>query len=353
MRPRSNQAPDFTHIQGTLMRNLLSSTAAILLTAYYPAAAPAQTEQQPAQNQQPAQAQQPLAPAGGNAAASQQGQQGANGAAAETQQQVAQQCLENLTAFAQRMDQDQFWLSGWGTAWGYGSGTATTGVPPAGVADPAATGATAPAPGVGGPMGADPWAAAGGPLYGVQSPRNQIEVLYGAAYVLAQQGKQDGCEYVLAELTNTYEQYTARLQEAGIDPAEVTSWRQEKIALAQPVQEVQGMSRFTIDDVTGTDVRNLQDEHLGSVSDVILDPKTGAITYAIVARGGFLGIGREHVAVPWNQFRATPGLNTLVLNVAEEAMQNAPTVDPDSFADPTTVTRQNEQVDQYWGQQGG
>lgn len=246
------------------------------------------------------------------------------------------------------MDQDQFWVSGWGTAWGYGSGTAATGVPPAGTAAPVSQ---APTPAI--TRRVDPWEAAGGPLYGVQSPRNQIEVLYGAANVLAQQGKQDGCEYVLAELTNTYEQYAARLQEAGIDPTEVTSWRQEQIALAEPVERVQGIARFTIDDVTGTDVRNLQDERLGSISDVILDPNTGAITYAIVAQGGFLGIGRDHVAVPWNHFRATPGLNTLVLNVTEEAMENAPKVDPDRFGDPTTITQQNQQVDQYWGQQGG
>ena len=307
------------------MRTILNSSTALLFTvaALYPTAGAAQTEQ-PAQ--------------GGG-------------------QQVATQCLENLDAFAQRMNEDQFWVSGWGTAWGYGTGTAATGID----APVAAPGATAAAPAgtaaIGAPAtttmaGVDPWASAG-PAFGAQSPRNQIEVLYGAAYVLAQQGKQDGCEYVLAELTNTYDQYIARLQEAGVNPADVTTWRQEQIVAAQPVDQIQGVSRFTIDDVTGTDVRNLQDEHLGSVSDVILDPSTGQIAYAIVARGGFLGIGRDHVAVPWSQFRATPGLNTLVLDVPEQAMENAPTVDPNNFGDPNTVTQQNQQVEDYWGQQGG
>jgi sporulation protein YlmC with PRC-barrel domain len=313
------------NIPEILMKVLLSSTSTLLLCLAAPyQAAMAQAAQQ----------------------------QTATPAVTGEQTQAAQQCLGDLSAFAQRMDQDQFWVSGWGTAWGYGAGTAATGVP-AGAVDPAATERAMAAPGSAPMAGIDPWAGAGGPFFGAQSPRNQIEVLYGAAYVLAQQGKQEGCEYVLAELTNTYDQYTAQLQQAGIDPADVTNWRQEQIALAQPVEQVQGFARFTIDDITGTDVRNLQDERLGSVSDVVLDPSTGAITYAIVARGGFLGIGQEHVAVPWNQFRATPGLNTLVLDVTQNSIENAPIVDPDSFGDPTTVTQQNQQVDQYWGQQGG
>ena len=335
-----------------MLRNYHSSTALVLgIALICPAGAAAQTE--PAQTiqpepQQPAQARQPAQQSGSGAGVDQ-----SIGSAGQGQQQVAERCMQDLNAFAQRMGEDQFWVSGWGTAWGYGTGAAATGMAPAGTAAPAATAPGTAAPGAAGPVGADPWAAAGGPLYGAQSPRNQIEVLYGAAYVLAQQGKQEGCQYVLAELTNTYDQYTMRLQEAGIDPSQVTNWRQEQIAVAQPIQQVQGISRFTVDDVTGTDVRNLQDEHLGSVSDVILDPSSGAITYAIVARGGFLGIGRDHVAVPWNAFRATPGLNTLVLNVPEDAMENAPTVDPDSFGDPTTVTQQDQEVDQYWRQQGG
>jgi len=246
------------------------------------------------------------------------------------------------------MNQEQFWVTGWGDRWAYGTGVAGTVTAPA-----AGPGGAAGTTGAMGATVGGPWGAAGGTQSGVLSPRNQIRELFGAAQVLAYQGKEEGCQYVLAELTTTYDQFTSQLREAGVDPAEVTSWRQEQIALARPVTEVQGMTRFTVDDITGTDVRNLQDENLGSISDVLVDPNSGQISYAIVARGGFLGIGEDHVAVPWNQFRATPGLNTLVLDMSEEALESAPTVDPDTFADPATVTEQDQQVDQYWSQVRG
>ena len=202
-------------------------------------------------------------------------------------------------------------------------------------------------------MGSDPWAAAGGSRYGVNSPRNQIEILFGAAHVLAQQGKHEGCDYLLSELTSIYQEYTRQLQEAGFDPVQVTGWRQEQILIAKPISELQNVSRFTVDDITGTDVRNLQDEHLGSVSDIVFDYGSGEVSYAIVARGGFLGIGRDYVAIPWGHIRATPGLHTLVLDVTETAMDNAPTVDPDTFGDFATMAQQNEQVDRYWERQAG
>lgn len=112
-----------------------------------------------------------------------------------------------------------------------------------------------------------------------------------------------------------------------------------------------GVGRLNLDDLTGTDVRNLADESLGSVSDIIVDPVTGQIAYAVVARGGFLGIGEDYVAVPWQQFRATPGLNTLVLNVTENAFAEAPTVDPDAFGDAGQLQQQNQLINDYWGQQ--
>lgn len=255
--------------------------------------------------------------------------------------QVAERCLQDIDSFAQEMRGDEFWLTGWGTRWGYGAGPAPA-QPPAAAADAPPADATAEPPAAG------PWGTAGMGVSGVHSPRYQIETLYSAAYVLAHKGEEDGCQYVLSELQATYSDYIARLQEAGVEPGAVTDWRQEQIALAEPVTEVAGTQRMTVDELTGTDVRNPQDERLGSVSDVLLDPETGQISYLIVARGGFLGIGEESVAVPWERFRATPGVNTLVLDVPESDFENAPAVDLDTFGDPERRVEQNEQIDQYW-----
>ncbi|RUT28084.1 PRC-barrel domain containing protein [Arsenicitalea aurantiaca] len=172
--------------------------------------------------------------------------------------------------------------------------------------------------------------------------------LWGQFCTPIHRGDEEGCAYIVGILDQTYQDYAARLDEAGVEPANVTNWRQEQLALAQPVGESEELQRLNVDNITGTDVRNLQDENLGSVSDIVIDPRTGQVTYAVVARGGFLGFGEEHVAVPWNQFRATPGLNTLVLDVTTETLEQAPAVDPNTFGDPASFAQQDEQIGQFW-----
>lgn len=256
-------------------------------------------------------------------------QQAQSGQPATTQQQATQDvatasgtCQTALTDFANELGRDQFWVTGWGNRWGNGQVT------------PADT-----------TMSTAPWAGASTNL---RSPRAQIRELYGAAQVLAYQGNSEGCQYLLDVLSTTYQSYTARLNDAGIDPENVSGWRQEQLALAQPVTDLSQMGRLNADDITGTDVRNLQDENLGSVSDLVLDPATGELTYVVVARGGFLGFGEDYVAVPWERFSATPGLNTLVLDMDAATLQNAPAIDPDTFGDPDTYAQQDQQIDEFW-----
>lgn len=237
------------------------------------------------------------------------------------------QCYDELGAFSQRMNEEGFWVTGWGNRY------AQPGTPVAPVAT-AEERAIAPWAGI----GAD-----------VASPRAQIRELYSAAQVLAYQGDIEGCQYLLSVLENTYQDYTAQLTEAGVEPDAISGWRQERIALAEPITEVERQGRVNFDDLAGTDVRNANDESLGSVSDLVLDPGSGQISHAMVARGGFLGIGEDYVAVPWERFYATPGLNTLVLNIDQDAFDEAPTVDPQAFADPGQLDQQNQQINDYWG----
>jgi sporulation protein YlmC with PRC-barrel domain len=270
-------------------------------------------------------------------------QQTQRSTAPANQQQVAEQCMQDLRSFSQRIEEDPMWVTGWGSRWGYGVGSPARTDPATGIA---ATGAP---PADAGAM-TSPWGAAGNTFHGAQSPRAQIETLYRAAHVLAARGDQEGCQYVLSELETVYDDYTSRLERAGVEAGEVTTWRQERMLAAQPVSEVRGQVRLTVDDVTGTDVRNLQDEHLGSVSDVIIDDNAGEIAYAVVARGGFLGIGEDHVAVPWQEFRLAPGLNTLVLDVPEQTIAEAPSVDPNTFGG--LASDQDREIETYWQEHG-
>jgi hypothetical protein len=67
-------------------------------------------------------------------------------------------------------------------------------------------------------------------------------------------------------------------------------------------------------------------EVLGSVVDLLLDLKLGRIGYAVVAIGGFMGIGARLVAVPWNALRPHGG--QFMLLGGRRALDNGP-----AFAD--------------------
>ena len=122
-------------------------------------------------------------------------------------------------------------------------------------------------------------------------------MLYGAASILGHRGEEQGCRAVLTSLRQTHDRYARELRAAGVEPGQVVGYRQQQLATAQPVTEV-GRG-FRADTITGTDVRNPRDAYLGSVDDVALDPRTGRISHVMFfSRGGFLGLGDEHVAVP-------------------------------------------------------
>lgn len=55
-------------------------------------------------------------------------------------------------------------------------------------------------------------------------------------------------------------------------------------------------------ELIGMPVTNKEGKELGSLEDLVFDPKTGTIRYAALAHGGILGIGEKRVAVPWDSF---------------------------------------------------
>ena len=71
------------------------------------------------------------------------------------------------------------------------------------------------------------------------------------------------------------------------------------------------------------------DEDLGEVEDLVVDIEQGAVTYGVVDFGGFLGIAEQTTAVPWDMFVIQQDADSanFVLEVTEDTLQNAPTID--------------------------
>ena len=74
----------------------------------------------------------------------------------------------------------------------------------------------------------------------------------------------------------------------------------------------------------GLAVRNLQDEKIGSVDNLIIDLPAGRVVAVIVSTGGFLGLGDTLSAIPPTALRFTDDHNRLRLDTTKETLTNAP-----------------------------
>ena len=77
----------------------------------------------------------------------------------------------------------------------------------------------------------------------------------------------------------------------------------------------------------GADVENLQGEKLGDIKDVVLDPETGRITYAVLSFGGFMGMGEKLFAIPFEALKLDATREHFTLDVDKDKLKNAPGFD--------------------------
>ncbi|MNX41926.1 hypothetical protein D3C86_723390 [compost metagenome] len=85
----------------------------------------------------------------------------------------------------------------------------------------------------------------------------------------------------------------------------------------------------------------------------MLDVPHGRIAYAVLSRGGLLGIGDKLYAIPWGALTLDTDRKCFVLNVDKDALKNADGFDKDnwpSMADETWARGIHQYYNQppYW-----
>ena len=94
-----------------------------------------------------------------------------------------------------------------------------------------------------------------------------------------------------------------------------------------------GPALMGADTLIGDSVVNAAEEDLGDIKEIMLDMQTGHVAYAVLAFGGFLGIGEKLFAVPWQALHLDTANKRMVLNVEKERLKNAPGFDKDAWPD--------------------
>lgn len=72
----------------------------------------------------------------------------------------------------------------------------------------------------------------------------------------------------------------------------------------------------------GKTVVNEQNQKVGKIDDIIIAPDNAA-SYAIIGTGGFLGVAKHDVAIPFNQFKIQ-GANFLLPGASKENLKALP-----------------------------
>jgi len=76
--------------------------------------------------------------------------------------------------------------------------------------------------------------------------------------------------------------------------------------------------------IIGTSIRNLQDESIGKVDNLVVDLPAGRVVAVVVSTGGFLGLGSELSAIPPSAFHVNSDRNLLTLDATKESLAQAP-----------------------------
>jgi sporulation protein YlmC with PRC-barrel domain len=76
--------------------------------------------------------------------------------------------------------------------------------------------------------------------------------------------------------------------------------------------------------LVGTPVKNLQDQELGQVENLMVDVSAGRIVAVIISSGGYIGLGDELSAVPPTALRFNAAHDTLQLDASKEMLASSP-----------------------------
>jgi hypothetical protein len=83
--------------------------------------------------------------------------------------------------------------------------------------------------------------------------------------------------------------------------------------------------------------------------DIMLDVPRGRIAYAVMASGGFLGLGEKLFALPWSALTLDAQRECFVMDASATRFQNAPGFDHDHWPSSAEFDGLGEQIHSYWG----
>lgn len=101
------------------------------------------------------------------------------------------------------------------------------------------------------------------------------------------------------------------------------------------------------DKVDGTAVYSQNGDRLGTVAHFMVGKRDGQVNYAVMTFGGFLGMGTEQYALPWEKLDYDVEKGGYVVAVTKDELTGAPQFSPDHTGEYDRSYYEN--VSSYYG----
>jgi len=99
--------------------------------------------------------------------------------------------------------------------------------------------------------------------------------------------------------------------------------------------------------VEGTAVYDLDGERLGTISNFMVDKRSGKAEYAVMQFGGFMGLGADYYPVPWSMLNYNVDQGGYVVDLDKDMLEDAPRYSDN--AEPEYNADYDRQVNTYYG----
>ena len=103
----------------------------------------------------------------------------------------------------------------------------------------------------------------------------------------------------------------------------------------------------SVSTLAGYRVRSPRNDDLGTIEEIIIQPDTGRIAFAVLCFGGTFGFGDRLFAVPWDLLHLDSEDRVLILDWDTSNLDGAPAFEQDDWPDFTDESWERKIRDYY------
>lgn len=132
------------------------------------------------------------------------------------------------------------------------------------------------------------------------------------------------------------------------EPGQQTTRQQQQQQQGQ--QQASPDSWLTASKLNGADVKNQQQESVGTISELIIDPENARVVFGVVETRNFLGLNQKKYLIPWKTFQVDRNLEeagavALTLDATREKLEKSFEYQEDQMA-----SINPQEIYSYWGE---